>query len=752
MKLIAFLIDRLYENYQRVLWPGVVDAARDRGAKLLVLAGEQPDAPDLEDFQQNVAYSYLENPAIDGIIVASTTFTSHRDIAYIQSYIRRLSRKPLVSIGTPMGDAPYVLIENSSGMTDIVDHLIEVHKYSRIAFIRGPVSNPDAQARLEAYKKSLAGHGIAYDESLTAIGNFTRPSGARAMEELLARDNGIQAVVAANDDMALAAMECAAARGIAVPDKMAFVGFDNIPDSRSSRTPLTTVEQPVHDLAYRATEMLLDLIAGKHIENSVQLDTKIVVRRSCGCISQTVARISSSYSVPRAADAQTGRADLENILEPLFRKSRCPQSSIARLIEAYIKLKGDESGSSSSVETTTSAFYDALRGEELAGGDIAVWNDVVTALFNAESSRGNVNLATASFLQAARALVGEALERSQAIEMIRTQTLFTDLRRVLQDVISQPDMTGIGRSLVEHLPGLGFPSFNLLAYPSALYLERSEPFALPKESRLMVTWKDGNNGNERSIPTLQLLPDVFFSESKSWAIIVRPLNTNNCHYGMISLELGPLNDIAYENLRVQISRSIEKVQILAKNVAAAADSDAKEKRIETLVKPMLESFTFVSAIAEGNREGVDELLNETKNSEAKIRESSDTVGRIGDSMRSMKELISAIDDIAVMINVLAINASIEAARAGDRGKGFGVIAQEVRKLAANTAINTGNLIKAIESNYSNALTAMAVSAESVKRFKQMADSITGFAGSLTEIAKRMEELNSSGKGILDTMK
>jgi DNA-binding LacI/PurR family transcriptional regulator len=730
-----------------------VDASRARGAKLLVLAGEQPDAPDLEDFQQNTVYSYLGNPEIDGIVVASATFTSHHDIDYIQSYIRRLSRKPLVSIGTPMGDAPYVLIENSSGMTSIVDHLIEVHGYSRIAFIRGPVSNPEAQARLEAYKKSLASHGIAFDESLTAVGNFTRPSGTKAMEELLrARGNEIQAVVAANDDMALAAMECVEARGIVVPDKMAFVGFDNIPDSGSSRTPLTTVEQPVRDQAYRATGMLLDLIAGKHVEKSVQLGTKIVVRRSCGCISQTVSRISGSCFTSRAADTQAERADLNKIFEPLFRKSRCPESLIAKLIEAYSKLESDESGNPSLVETTTRAFYDALRGEEIAEGDIAAWNDVVTAFFNAEARRGNANRAADSFLQAARALVGEAIERSKAIELMKMQTLFTNLRRVLQDVISQPDMKGIGCSLVEHLPELGFPSFNLLVYPKTLHLERNEPFVLPEESRLIVTWKAGNNGTERPIPTLQLLPEGFFSDPKSWAIIVRPLNTDNRHYGMITLELGPLNDIAYENLRVQVSRSIEKVQILAKNAAVAADSDAKEKRIEALVKPMLESFTRVSAIADENRQLVDELLKDTKDSEAKIRESSNTIGRIVESMKMMKELISAIDDIAVMINVLAINASIEAARAGDRGKGFGVIAQEVRKLAANTASNTSKLIKAIELNYSNALTAMNVSAQSVSMFQQMADSVHRSAGSLTEIAKRMEELDSSGKGILDTMK
>jgi phosphoserine phosphatase RsbU/P len=746
---VAFLVDRLYHNYERILWPGAVDAAREFGAKLLVLAPEAPDSPNDDQFHQTVSWEYLRNPEIDGLVVASATFLSYRDADYLHSFIRKLSDKPIVSIGVPLKDSTSVLIENSGGMEAVVDHLIEIHEYRDIAFISGPHSNPEAKVRLAAYRRSLESHGLPFDEGLVAVGDFTRPSGAAAMSRLLALGRPLRAVVAANDDMAIGAMDLAAAEGRTVPEEIAFVGFDDIPDGRFHGIPLTTVSQPIRRQAYMATVALLDLLGGKRVERTVSLGTQAVIRRSCGCISQTVSRVSSLWSECGTAKASNREGAIRKVLSPVLERSSCGAESIERFLSAYLSL-GPDSGFDD-VESSSRALFEALRLEAGARGDLGLWHEAVTVLFNFEAGGGEGGKPVASFLQKARILVGESLERSTASESISTQELFSGLRLALQDVIAQSDRAGIWKSLCQTLPALGFPSASVLLYPQPEAKVRGRPFALPKEARLECADGKGE-GPSPVTSSLSLLPERYYSDPRPWTVVARPLNNGELHYGMLCLELGPLNDIVFENLRVQVSRSLEKVSMLEANAEAVTAQRARAERIESLVKPMLESFMKVSKIAEENGARAKGLLGETEDSEAKIKQSGAAVGTIDESMKGMRELSAAIGEIAVMINILAINASIEAARSGANGKGFAVIAQEVRKLAESTARNADSLGKATVANSKNASAAMAVSSQGIERFQRMAESVRSLASSLSEIALSMEQLDSRARGILDAMR
>lgn len=192
------------------------------------------------------------------------------------------SNMPFVVAGRPFHSdgVSYVDVDNVRASHRATEHLIQ-HGYRRIATIAGPDNSTVSVDRREGYLRALMEHGWLVDESLIVEGDFTEASGYRAMQALLpARPD---AVFAASDVMAIGAMRAVHQAGLAVPDDIAFVGFDDLPPAAHGTPQLTTVRQPVHKFGVKAVETLIDLIEqGTQPARCIIMDTELIVRESCG--------------------------------------------------------------------------------------------------------------------------------------------------------------------------------------------------------------------------------------------------------------------------------------------------------------------------------------------------------------------------------------------------------------------------------------------------------------------------------------
>jgi len=173
--------------------------------------------------------------------------------------------------------------DNAGGMTALTRHLIEEHQYQRLGFVAGPEDAPDAVARRLAFEQAVAaspGSGIAQ----VIQGDFAEDSGVAAARTMLGRRSLPQAVVCANDQMAIGVMRELRRAGVRIPADVAVTGFDDVHDSRVVDPPLTTVSQPFRDLGSRATRRLLARIDDPSLSPAVEvLPTQTVIRASCGC-------------------------------------------------------------------------------------------------------------------------------------------------------------------------------------------------------------------------------------------------------------------------------------------------------------------------------------------------------------------------------------------------------------------------------------------------------------------------------------
>jgi LacI family transcriptional regulator len=298
-------VDYALENagllyYDQVL-RGVEEHIREHNWSLLITFMQADDTG-----EPDVPRLHALSGKVDGILLGEGFVAS--------SHIKRLAaRVPVVVIaGTPNErTADVVLADNFSGSAAIVTHLIADHGTQRLFHVDGPLDAPDA------IERRLGLHHVLRDNPQcqligSAHGIFSVRSGEQAGEDLLARHRGAlpDAVVCANDQMAIGVLRSFAAAGVRVPAEVAVVGFDDIYPASLFDPPLSSVHQPVRMLGERACARLLDRIANPALMPAVELlPTELVLRSSCGCPPGTVTRRPVKALTPtreHAADRTAG--------------------------------------------------------------------------------------------------------------------------------------------------------------------------------------------------------------------------------------------------------------------------------------------------------------------------------------------------------------------------------------------------------------------------------------------------------------
>lgn len=220
----------------------------------------------------------------DGFIICHDTFSNEKAVEQMFDYIDERTSAPVVTLRRAWKDYACVLADNAGSICNIVNHFIDIHGFRRIAFMSGPLEHPDAQRRLADYKQALQDRGIPFREELVFYGDFWRKKSKKAAryftKELTERP---QAIVCANDYMALSLCNELLSQGTMVPEDIAVSGFDDIWEASVMIPPMTTVTMPVEKMTEMAFDTLEKMMRGEKVERVQTLQTEPVIRNSCGC-------------------------------------------------------------------------------------------------------------------------------------------------------------------------------------------------------------------------------------------------------------------------------------------------------------------------------------------------------------------------------------------------------------------------------------------------------------------------------------
>ena len=236
----------------------------------------------LRDLDPNAAFQRMLRICgkVDGLLITEGIIPSPQ-LALLAA------RLPIAVIAGSADEAhaDVIAADNRHGTEALVSHLIEQHERNRLYYIAGPPSAPDARERQRAFVDAIAQHPAAVPAG-SFPGRFATISGRQAVRELLARPRREMpdAIVCANDQMAIGAMRELQSAGISVPGDVAVAGFDGIPVGAMLTPALTTVRQPIRQLGERAAARLLEKVANPALPRMAErLPTELVIRESCGC-------------------------------------------------------------------------------------------------------------------------------------------------------------------------------------------------------------------------------------------------------------------------------------------------------------------------------------------------------------------------------------------------------------------------------------------------------------------------------------
>ncbi|MFI6482105.1 LacI family DNA-binding transcriptional regulator [Nonomuraea sp. NPDC050663] len=250
---------------------GAETAAHDAGASVVISVLHTHAGPGRDWLER------LAARRTDGVVIVASKLSGD-----VQAQLTARSL-PFVVVDPEGEPAPGVVsvgATNWHGGLAATRHLLELG-HRRIAMISGPADMLCSQARIDGYRAALETAGVAVDPELIRRGTFLVDSGHDEGHALLELPDPPTAIFAGSDLQAFGVFEAARQRGLRVPVDLSVVGFDDLPLARSAWPPLTTVRQPLQEMAALATRTVLGMGRGEAPEmRRVELATELIVRES----------------------------------------------------------------------------------------------------------------------------------------------------------------------------------------------------------------------------------------------------------------------------------------------------------------------------------------------------------------------------------------------------------------------------------------------------------------------------------------
>lgn len=224
--------------------------------------------------ETRVMTDVLLDGRVDGLI-----FLAPPTNAPVLEIIADYGMPHVVIAGESRFNSPQFRADNASGVNAAMNHLWELG-HRKIGHLYGRLHMEDGLLRNDLYRAFLQERDVAVVESWLAPGNFTINEGYIGMKQILSSDDLPTAIFCANDEIAVGAIKAIREAGLDVPTDISIVGFDNASHSTVSTPTITTIRQPVQELAAEATKALIRLIDGEELRPTPALPTELIVRDS----------------------------------------------------------------------------------------------------------------------------------------------------------------------------------------------------------------------------------------------------------------------------------------------------------------------------------------------------------------------------------------------------------------------------------------------------------------------------------------
>ncbi len=270
--LIPAFASRVFSDpWYPVVIQGCMDACQEQDLSLMLLMESETDAEAAHRLIQRT----LRGRHLDGVVVATSMVDSPTAQVLVEQAL------PYVVIGrTVERETTWVDIDNVEAAREATAHLLG-HDRRRAAMIAGPTSLVSSLDRVRGFRTATEAADVP---ATVHHADYDQGRAFRVALELLQGDEPPDAIFAASDEMAVGVVQAARRLGVAVPERLGLIGFDDLHPVRMAALGISNVRQPARELGHRAVELLDMRVADPGIPHSHEIQpTELVLRSSCGC-------------------------------------------------------------------------------------------------------------------------------------------------------------------------------------------------------------------------------------------------------------------------------------------------------------------------------------------------------------------------------------------------------------------------------------------------------------------------------------
>lgn len=283
-KRIAVLGNGWSVEYLKVVLSGMRRSAEEHGADIIFFMNYSVNDDTYEHSvgEANI-FTLSDSTDFDGYILLSNTFHLQEEYDYVKKKFVGFNA-PVISLEYRIEGIPFICSDNYSGMKSLCDHVIEKHGARKIMYISGPVNHDENIIRKKALEDALNEHGLVLEKDYVLVCNWNVAEVEFLLPKWLRRHSDLpDAIVCANDMMAMGACNVLGEAGFCVPQDVIVTGFDHLPTAEAYSPAIASVDRNWENLGYNAVNYLFNKIEGVESSDHNFIDTKAVPNESCGC-------------------------------------------------------------------------------------------------------------------------------------------------------------------------------------------------------------------------------------------------------------------------------------------------------------------------------------------------------------------------------------------------------------------------------------------------------------------------------------
>lgn len=274
-------------DYANEVCKGAEYAARELDCNLIVFPGMflnasfYDPANQLYDYQYNSIFYYAHPECLDALIISVGSISSFLSEKDMTAFLSHFDGIPILTLEGKLAGYPCIRTDNAEGIRSVMKHLIAEHGRKHICFVAGKDDNNDSNQRLEVYFEMMSKYNLPVTEKMVVHGDFSEYC-REQVAQLIDDNPEMDAIVFANDQMAVGGYSELKARGIRIGDTVSVAGFDDSPSSVNMDPPLTTVNINSSELGYRAVLSAVKLATTGSVKSEI-LNSHFIRRMSCCC-------------------------------------------------------------------------------------------------------------------------------------------------------------------------------------------------------------------------------------------------------------------------------------------------------------------------------------------------------------------------------------------------------------------------------------------------------------------------------------